>query len=120
MSCRDCCGCPKFIKSCSIRNESNGDVHVYVSYKKLGSDLGDSEGHQYDVAIPQGETHRVEHRIVKHDLADYNSQINKIDVTLVNGNQLHVEEPFDDVREIQNDWLFVINDQSIKSLPAEN
>ncbi|CAF1508090.1 unnamed protein product [Rotaria magnacalcarata] len=120
MSCSSCCPCPKFIKSCSIRNESSGDVQVYVSYKKLGYDLGDSDGHQYDVTISQGETHRVEPRIVKHDLAFYNSQINKIDVTLVDGNQLHVEEPFDGVREIQNDWLFVINDHGIKSLSAEN
>ena len=111
---------PKFIKSCSIRNESNGDVKLHVTYLKLGHEAENSSDHEYDISLGQGEMHKVAPRVVSDGGCSYNSQIHRIDVNLATGQHLYLEEPFDGVHSIQPDWLFAINDHGIKSLPPDN
>ncbi|CAF3622814.1 unnamed protein product [Rotaria sp. Silwood1] len=121
MAGRGCCvAAPKFIKSCSIRNESSGDVQIQVTYLKLGHESEDSTDNQYSIDLGQGETHKVAPRVVSDGGCEYNSQVHKIDVTLANGKHLSQEEPFDGVHSIQPDWLFAINDHGIKSLSPDS
>lgn len=111
---------PKYIKSCSIRNESRGDIQVRVTYANVGVEPEGTSPHQREASLSQGATHQAEPRIVSHEGCEYNSHIQSIEVTLADGQQLQVEEPFEGVTSIQPDWLFAVNDHGIKSLPAGN
>jgi hypothetical protein len=111
---------PIFVKSCSIRNDSIGDVQILVTYSKLEHEAEDSNDHLSEMYLAQGQTQQVAPRVVSDGGCQYNSHIHRIDVTLSSGRKLFLEEPFDGVKVIEIDWVFAINDHGIKSLPPGN
>ena len=120
MSYGACVPSPKFVKSCSIRNDSDGDVQVRVTYFKHPDEEENSSPHQHEVVLSTGQTHRAEGRVVKSSGCEYNSKIVSIDATLGDGRKMELNDPFDGVHSIEPDWLFVIGNQNIRSIPPNS
>lgn len=115
MCCRGCAPTPKFIKSCSIRNDSDEDVEICINYFQHPGAEEDSSPHQRTATLPKGQAHRAESRTVKYGTCELNSHIVNVQVTFSDGRKFEVNDPFDGVSRIEPDWLFVIDNQNIRS-----
>ncbi len=118
MCCRSGALPPKFVESCSIRNDSDGDVQVRVTYFKHPGEEETGSPHQHEVSLSTGQTHRAEGRIVKCGGCEFNSKIVSIEATLGDGRKMELHEPFDGVHVIEPDWLFTIDNQGIRSVSS--
>ncbi|CAF3792382.1 unnamed protein product, partial [Rotaria sordida] len=101
---------PSSVRGCSIRNNSDGDAKIHVIYKQYPNEEDGDRPHHHNMTVPPGETHRVEPRAVTTGGCQLYGPVEAIEITQYNGQQMRIHEPFDGVNQIENDWLFIIDD----------
>ncbi|CAF1920237.1 unnamed protein product [Rotaria magnacalcarata] len=93
---------------------------MFISYMQYPNEVESNRAHHHQLNLSQGQTNQVEFRLVKLDGYEAYAPIETIEVTLADGQQVTVKEPFDGVHQIENDWLFVIDNTSIRSVGNSN
>jgi hypothetical protein len=106
---------PCFVKGCTVRNDSDGDIQVRVIYRKDPKNVAADPDHQQTASLSVGQTHRAEEKIVSNGSYSVCLTVQAIEVTKADGEQLREEHPFAGVSSIEPDWLFVVDNNGINS-----
>ena len=106
---------PRFVKGCTVRNDTDGDIHVRVIYRKDSNDVTAAPDHLQTANLSVGQTHQAEEKIVSNGSYDMCLTIQAIEVTKADGQQLREAHPFAGVNSIEPNWLFVVDNNGINS-----
>ncbi|CAF4861582.1 unnamed protein product [Rotaria sp. Silwood1] len=113
MSSYGCVRPPAYVRDCIIRNDSDGHVQIRLIYESSPED-NNSTSHSV-VHLGQGQIHRVDEKIVDHGSWTAVQPLQRIEVTRSDGQTMHLAAPFEGVNTVVRNWLFVIENGTIKS-----
>lgn len=111
-------GAPKHVRGCTIRNDASGDVAVVVHFEKNENEDANSNDHIQSTTVSQGNSHRVESRSIDVGSYQISPPIVTVQATLPSGQKHEVKAPFEGVRSVEGNWLFVINNEGIQSVSS--
>ncbi|UJR11363.1 hypothetical protein I4U23_015544 [Adineta vaga] len=107
---------PRFVHSCTIKNNSSGPIRVQILYKGPAAQ-GTGDHQETSVAdIPIGGTYQAKERVTNHGSYQTRKEIAGIKVVRVNGQKHQLLAPFDGVNGVELNWLFIIDNWQIHSL----
>lgn len=107
---------PCLVHGCTIRNESNGSLYVRIFYEPVRGPADDVHERRVEFQLAKGGKTSIDEE--GFDMGSYQIReaIRAIEVTRANGSVQEITAPFDNVNSIELDWLFVVDDRSIRSL----
>lgn len=105
---------PAAIYSCTIKNNSDAEVDVRIQF----SGIEDHHDEIADIEIAQGEEQRIDEREFQHGESDgkYHKTVELIRVRRYDGSIIELKAPFDGVISPKKDWIFEVDNNSIKSV----
>lgn len=106
----------KQLHGCTIRNQTNDCVDALVVYKKLSDDQTGSHEFFRRAQIPKASSFRSGMQVVEAAGYQISLPIECIQITYSNGKSIGIEAPFSGVSTVEHDWLFIIDNDGIKSV----
>ncbi len=105
---------PAVIYSCLIKNNSDTEVDVQIEF----AGFEDHHGEKADIEIAQGEEQRIDEKEFEHEQsnAKYHKTVELVRVRKYDGSIMELQSPFDGVISPSKDWIFEIDNHSIKSV----
>jgi len=108
---------PAVIYSCLIKNNSDAEVNIQIEFTGF-------EDHHHEIAdieIAKGEEQVIDQKEFEHgeDSTKYRKTVDLIRVKKYNGIIMELKKPFDGVISPKQNWIFEINNDSIKSVDPE-
>ena len=106
---------PAVVHGCTIRNESNDNVYVRIFYEPIRGQREIFE-RRIEFQLASGDQTYVD--VVEFDKGSIQIRevIQMIEVTRTNGHKQEINAPFDNVNNIEFDWLFTIDNGNIRSV----
>jgi hypothetical protein len=105
---------PSAIYSCLIKNNSDAEVDVQIEF----AGIEDHHKEIADIEIAKGEEQRIDEKEFQHGESSgkYHKTVELIRVRRYDGSKIELKKPFDGVTSPKKDWIFEIDNQSIKSV----
>ncbi len=105
---------PAVIYSCLIKNNSDAEIDVQIEF----AGIEDHHAEKADIEIAQGEEQRIDEKEFQHEQSDGKSHkiVELIRVRKYDGSTTELKAPFDGVTSPSKDWIFEIDNHSIKSI----
>jgi hypothetical protein len=97
-----------------IKNNSDTEVDVQIEF----AGFEDHHGEKADIEIAQGEEQRIDEKEFEHEQsnAKYHKTVELVRVRKYDGSIMELQSPFDGVISPSKDWIFEIDNHSIKSV----
>jgi hypothetical protein len=108
---------PSIIYSCLIKNNSDSEVTVQVEF----TGFEDHHKEIADIELAKGEEQNIDEKEFQHGEHDtkYRKGVDLIRVKKFDGKIIELKKPFDGVTSPKKNWVFEINNESIKSVDPE-
>jgi hypothetical protein len=108
---------PQLVHACTIQNQCRDNVYVRVLYEPVRSS-GD-QVHERRVEFQLGQRGQTMIDEEGFDMGSFQIReaIRTVEVTRPNGRMQEIHAPFDNVHGVELDWLFVIDESNIRSMP---
>ncbi|CAF1435220.1 unnamed protein product [Adineta steineri] len=105
---------PAAIYSCLIRNNSDAEIDVQIKF----AGIEDHHTEIADIELAKGEEERIDEKEFQHGESDgkYHKTVESIRVRRYDGSTMELTKPFDGVTSPKKDWIFEIDNVSIKSV----
>jgi hypothetical protein len=105
---------PSVIYSCLIKNNSDAEVDIQIEF----AGIEDHHTEIADIELAKGEEQRIDEKEFQHDEIDgkYHKTVELIRVRKYDGSIIELKKPFDGVTCPKKDWIFEIDNDSIKSV----
>ncbi|CAF4654538.1 unnamed protein product [Rotaria sp. Silwood2] len=113
MSSHGCVRSPAYVRDGIIRNDSDDHVQIRLVYESSPED-NNVTSHSI-VHLGQGQTHQADEKTVDHGTWTAVQPLQRIEVTRSDGQRMHLAAPFEGVKTVVRNWLFVIENGKIKS-----
>lgn len=111
---------PRLVHGCTIRNESTSDIYVRVLYELIEGSKEEVHERRVELQLAKGgQTHIDEEEFDKGSF-QVRETIRTIEVIRNNGQTQQINTPFENVNGIELDWLFIIDNRSIRSVNPNN
>jgi hypothetical protein len=107
---------PTTVHSCLIKNNSDAEVNVQVEFTGL-------EDHHHEIAdieLAKGEEQVIDEKEFEDGSAKFHKVVDLVRVKKYDGTIIELKQPFDGVTSPAKNWIFEINNDSIKSVDPEN
>ncbi|CAF4881340.1 unnamed protein product, partial [Rotaria sp. Silwood1] len=106
---------PCLVHGCTIRNESNDSVYVRILYQPIAGQRDEIFERRCEFQLAKGAQTHVDDETFDKGSFQIRETIQTIEVTRANGRSQEISAPFENVNSIELDWLFVIDNTSIRS-----
>jgi hypothetical protein len=108
---------PAVIYSCLIQNKSDAEISVQIEF--IG--IADHHHEIVDIKIAQGEEQLIDEKEFEHGgpHTKYRKVVDLVRVKKYDGTTLELKNPFHGVNSPKKNWIFEINNDSIKSVNPE-
>jgi hypothetical protein len=105
---------PAAIYSCLIKNNSDAEVDVQIEF----AGIEDHHKETADIELAKGEEQRIDEKEFEHGESDgkYHKTVELVRVRRYDGTIIELKKPFDGVTSPKKDWIFEIDNDSIKSV----
>ncbi len=107
---------PCLVHGCTIRNESNGSVYVRILYEPVHGEKEETFERRVEFQLEKGGQTYIEEEEFDKGSYQIRETIQTVEVTRANGQIQVINAPFDNVNSIELNWLFVIDNTSIRSI----
>jgi hypothetical protein len=107
---------PRLVHGCTIRNESSSDVYVRVLYELIEGLKEEVHERRVEFQLAKGGYTRIAEEEFDKGSFRVRETIRTIEVTRPNGQTQQINAPFENVNGIELDWLFIIDNRSIRSV----
>lgn len=108
---------PAFVHACVVKNNSDTELTVQVEF----TGYQDHHHELADVKIAAGEEQRIDEKEFDDGEggAKFRKTLNVVRVNKPDGTTMELRAPFEGVRSPKIDWIFEINNDSIKSIDPQ-
>src|SRR5690242_5338053 len=107
---------PCLVHGCTIRNESNGNVYVRILYEPIQGRRDEVHERRVEFQLTKGSEIHIEEEEFDKCSFQIRETIRTIEATRANGQTQVINVPFDNVNSIELNWLFIIDNRSIRSV----
>ncbi|CAF0737847.1 unnamed protein product [Adineta steineri] len=107
---------PRFVHSCTIRNNSNGNIKVQILYRGPAPEGQGFQQEASTVDIPVGGYIRAKERSTNHGSYQTRKEIAAIKVLRANGQKQKIVAPFEGVNGVELNWIFIVDNYKIQSV----
>ncbi|CAF1007852.1 unnamed protein product [Adineta ricciae] len=106
---------PCLVHGCTIRNNSSGSIYVRILYEPITTHDGNVHERRVEFQLGKRSETKVDEEEFNMGSYQVRETIRTVEVTRANGQVDELHAPFDNVNGIELDWLFVIEERTIKS-----
>ncbi len=106
---------PRLVHACTIRNESTSGVYVRVLYELIQGSKEELYEKRVEFQLAKGGQTHIDGEILDKGSFQIREAIRTIEITRTNGQTQQINTPFENVNGIEFDWLFTIDNRSIRS-----
>lgn len=106
---------PRLVHGCTIRNESTSTVYVRVLYEPIQDSRDEIHERRIEFQLAKGGQTRIDEEEFDKGSFQIRETIRAVEVTRTNGQPQQINAPFDNVNGIELNWLFIIDNRSIRS-----